>query len=270
MEFSFGLKGATTVVALAALWTLEGLVPMFEGRSRRISHGVANIVLGAINAGVTALFFASAILLATEAARSGNVGLLVLRDLPRWLEWTLAFLLIDLWQYLWHRMNHRVGWLWRFHQVHHADRELDASSALRFHTGEIVLSSVARLFVLPLLGVSLGQLLLYEAVLLPVILFHHGNVRLPRRLDRVLQWVLVTPWMHWVHHSRKQMETDSNYSSVLSVWDRVFRTHRRTENPRKLRLGLDGMARSEWGTLRGMLSMPFRRGPRSDREKDDD
>ena len=143
--------------------------------------------------------------------------------------------------------------------MHHADRELSASSGLRFHTGEIVLSSIARLAVLPLLGMTVAQVLVYEAVLLPVILFHHGNVGVPARADRWLRWLIVTPWMHWVHHSDYQPETDSNYSSVFSFWDRVFGSFRLVGDPRTLTLGLEEMERSDWATLPGMVAMPFRK-----------
>jgi sterol desaturase/sphingolipid hydroxylase (fatty acid hydroxylase superfamily) len=169
-----------------------------------------------------------------------------------------AVVLMDGWMYLWHRLNHRLPWLWRFHAVHHADAEMDATSAVRFHTGEIALSSVARLAVLPLLGLSVGQVLLYEALLLPVILFHHSNVRVPAALDRVLRLVIVTPWMHWVHHSEWRPETDSNFSSVLSVWDRLFGSFRLRERPGEIRLGLGMTDEHAWRTLPGMLAMPFR------------
>jgi sterol desaturase/sphingolipid hydroxylase (fatty acid hydroxylase superfamily) len=96
-------------------------------------------------------------------------------------------------------------------------------------------------------------------ILLPVILFHHSNVRVPRRLDNALRWLIVTPWMHWVHHSRWQPETDSNYASVLSIWDRLFGTFRLRADPRQIELGLDeDRNERQWRTLWGMLTRPFR------------
>ncbi len=256
---SFLAKPAAAAIALGVLWLLEGLVPMFEGRDRRTRHDAANVALGVFNAAVASFLFAGATLVVTQWADRHGIGLL------HWLGWSgawgfaAAFLLFDLWQYAWHRLNHRVGILWRFHAVHHADRDLSASSGLRFHTGEIVLSSTARLMVLPVLGITLPQLLLYEAVLLPVILFHHGNIKLPGSADRVLRWLIVTPWMHWVHHSVHQPETDSNYSSVFSFWDRLFGSFRLVDNPRLIGLGLRGTRHRDWATLTGMLAMPFHR-----------
>lgn len=260
-------KPIVAAAALALMWLLEGLIPMFEGRKDRVRHDAPNLVLGVANALIVSLIFAGATLIATEWARTNSFGVLRWLDISGIWAFALAFVLFDLWQYLWHRLNHRVPFLWRFHAVHHADRELSASSGLRFHTGEIVLSSSVRLLVLPLLGMTVGQVLVYEAVLLPVILFHHGNVGVPARADRWMRWLIVTPWMHWVHHSDYQPETDSNYSSVFSFWDRIFGSFRLVANPRSLTLGLDHTERSDWATLPGMLAMPFRRRRAQRRER---
>ncbi|MDE2981448.1 MAG: sterol desaturase family protein [Gemmatimonadota bacterium] len=258
-ESLFAYKPVLAAAALGAMWLLEGLIPMFEGRRERIRHDASNVALGIFNAVVASLIFAGATLVATEWARDNGFGLLHWLGVEGVWAFALGFVLFDMWQYFWHRLNHRIPFLWRFHAVHHADRELSASSGLRFHTGEIVLSSVARLAVLPLLGMTVGQVLLYEAVLLPIILFHHGNVGVPAGADRWLRWLIVTPWMHWVHHSDYQPETDSNYSSVFSFWDRIFGSFRLVADPRVLTLGLEDVERREWATLPGMAAMPFRR-----------
>lgn len=249
---------------LAVLWTVESLAPMFVGRRRRVSHIAANLSLAAINALIAAAF-AFAVLGVTEWARARSFGLMNLAPMPVWLHWLGALLLFDCWQYWWHRFNHRVPFLWRFHAIHHADAELDASSGVRFHTGEIVLSFLARLLVLPLIGITMTQLIVYETISLPVILFHHSNMRLPGRVDRALRWLIVTPWMHYVHHSRYQPETDSNYSSLLSVWDRLFASFRLRDDPASISLGLDNFKdERHWRRLPGMLAAPFRKRTRPD------
>ena len=252
-------QGRLVVAALvlAALWTAESVAPMFAGRHRRMSHIASNLGLAAINT-VVAAAFAFAILGVTEWARANGFGALRLTPLPAWLQWIAAILLFDCWQYWWHRINHRVPLLWRFHSVHHADAEMDASSGVRFHTVEMIFSFLARLAVLPLIGMTIPQLLVYEAVSLPIILFHHGNVRIPARLDRSLRWLIVTPWMHVVHHSRWKPETDSNYSSLLSVWDRIFGSFRLRANPQEISLGLDDWDARDWRRLPGMLFAPIR------------
>ncbi|MDZ4847713.1 MAG: sterol desaturase family protein [Pirellulaceae bacterium] len=172
----------------------------------------------------------------------------------------MGLVLIDLWMYGWHRLNHNVPLLWRFHAVHHSDREMDATSAVRFHTGEIFLSGSSRLLVLPVLGVTLPTLLIYELILLPVILFHHSNVRVSKSSDSLMRTIVVTPWMHWVHHSRVMKEANSNYGSVLSVWDRLFGSFNLRSNPREIELGLaEDASEKSWRTLRGMLIRPFRK-----------
>jgi sterol desaturase/sphingolipid hydroxylase (fatty acid hydroxylase superfamily) len=250
----------TAAIVLAALWTVEAIAPMFVGRSRRLTHIAANLGLAALNAGV-AYFFAFGILFVTEWARVQDFGLLRVVALPRWLNWLAALLLFDCWQYWWHRINHRVPLFWRFHAVHHSDAEMDASSGVRFHTIEMTFSFLARLIVLPLIGLTIPQLLVYEAISLPVILFHHSNLRVPGSIDRGLRWLIVTPWMHYVHHSRWQPETDSNYSSFLSIWDRIFGSFRLREKPQEISLGLDDWTEREWRGLRGMLVAPFRKMP---------
>lgn len=270
MTESFAAKPVAAALVLGLMWLLEGLAPMFEGRRDRVRHGASNVALGLANAAVVALAFAAATVAATEWARENSFGALRWLGIQGAAAAAAGFVLIDLWQYFWHRMNHASSFLWRFHAVHHADRELEASSGLRFHTGEIVLSSVARLAVLPILGVSIAHVLLYEAVLLPVVLFHHANVRLPEDADRRLRWLVVTPRMHWVHHSRHQPETDSNYSSVFSLWDRLFGSFRLSRDPGALRLGLADMRKRDWATLPGMLAMPFRRRGPARREREED
>lgn len=246
-------------LALILLWTAESLAP-FAKRSRRLSHGGANFALATLNVGLS-LLLGSLLIGVTELAHTHHFGLLAISTVPLWLTWILAFLLIDCWQYWWHRINHALPFLWRFHAVHHADAELDVSSGVRFHTGEIVFSFLARLLVLPLLGLTIPHLLLYEAISLPIILFHHSNLRLPTTLERTLRLLIVTPGMHLVHHSRRQPETDSNYASCLSIWDRLFRSFQQRERLEEIQPGLDGWTESQWRSLKGMLLAPFRKRP---------
>ena len=251
-------KQVLSVIFLALLWALESLLPMFENHKGRTGHYVVNLLLGFFNAFVVGFIFAASIAVNTHYAREHNFGLLNVLPLGTFWSWVLAILIFDMWQYWWHRINHRIPVLWRFHRVHHSDAEMDASSAVRFHTCEIILSSLMRLMILPLIGMSIEQLALYEAILLPVILFHHSNVRIPNKIDRWLRLVIVTPWIHWVHHSRWQPETDSNYSSLFSWWDRLFGSFRLRDDPSQIELGLDEYEKPEWGSLWGLLMIPFR------------
>ncbi|MFQ5538573.1 MAG: sterol desaturase family protein [Gemmatimonadota bacterium] len=253
-------------VWLALLWLAEATIPMVEGYEKRVPHALANLAIGILNAVVTSLLLAGGALAVTEWARVHGFGLLHMVRLPEVAMWIAAILLMDLWQYTWHRINHRIPLLWRFHAVHHSDAEMDATSGVRFHTVEILLSGVARLAVLPLLGLTIPQLALYETLALPVILFHHSNIRLAPTADRLLRAVIVTPAMHRVHHSRWQPETDSNYSSLFSFWDRFLGSFRLRDDPAEIALGLDGYEESEWRELPGMLRSPFRKRRRPGEE----
>lgn len=242
---------------LALLLALESWAPAASGRHHRFRHATRNLMLGLINSTMSALLAAPLIAGLSLWAESAGFGLLHLVQLPPATAAVAAILLFDCWMYLWHRANHEIGFLWRFHRVHHGDPEMDATTATRFHTGEILISSVLRLAVIPLLGITAGQLLVYEMLLLPVILFHHSNVRFPEKVDRWLRLVIVTPAIHRVHHSRLRLETDSNYSSIFSFWDRIANTFRLRRDGQPVNFGLDEYDEEAWQTMRGLLTMPF-------------
>jgi len=181
----------------------------------------------------------------------------------RWLGWpvelelVLAILVLDGWMYVWHRLNHGVGFLWRFHRVHHSELQMDVTSANRFHFGEIAISGFLRIPLIVLLGLSFGQLLAYETALFVVVQFHHANIRLPAAIERVLSRVIVTPGIHRIHHSDWQPETNSNYASLFSFWDRLFGTRRHHDPERKSKLGLAEFPDAATHTLAGMMEQPL-------------
>jgi sterol desaturase/sphingolipid hydroxylase (fatty acid hydroxylase superfamily) len=252
-----------TVVAscsLILLLALESWLPAAVDRHHRLRHIARNLTLGLLNAAVVALLAAPFIAQVAGWAEVSRFGLLRLLNVSPMVSIVAAILLFDAWMYLWHRANHELGFLWRFHRVHHSDPEMDATTATRFHTGEILISSALRLAVIPLLGMTIGQLLVYEMLLLPVILFHHSNVRFPERLDRRLRLIIVTPAIHRVHHSRLRIETDSNYSSIFSFWDRIAGTFRLRRDGRPVNFGLDEYDGEAWQRITGMLITPFASG----------
>ncbi|MEM6799738.1 MAG: sterol desaturase family protein, partial [Planctomycetota bacterium] len=250
-------------VTLGGLLVTEAVAPFFiEQRRdwrRLLRHDLRNLAIGGLNALCFSSLFAAAVLVLEYEVSMRGYGLLWLLDLPNQGRLAVGVVLFDLWMYWWHRMNHAVPFLWRFHRMHHSDPAMDASSAVRFHPGEIFLSGLARLIVLPLIGMPLMVLLVYEAILLPVILFHHANIRLPRWLDFGLfrAGLLVTPAMHRVHHSRVREETNSNYGSVLPLWDRLFGSLRVRRDVDQIALGLDDFADERNQTLNGMLTTPL-------------
>lgn len=256
------LHDARPIVSVALLVLLlawESWKPFYsfpKGRER-LGHGLRNFLLGVVNGLMGTLVFVGLWWLAADWSARHGFGLLHRLALPPVVEWVLAVLLLDVWTYLWHRMNHRIPFLWRFHRVHHSDPHMDVTTANRFHIGEIFMSSVLRVPLIVLLGVGIDQLALYELLMFAVVQFHHANISITEKWDRLLRCFIVTPFMHKVHHSRWQPETDSNYSSLLSVWDRVFRSFRHHENPATIRIGLDEYDLPDRQSLPGMLKTPW-------------
>jgi sterol desaturase/sphingolipid hydroxylase (fatty acid hydroxylase superfamily) len=242
---------------LILLFSLESWIPAAADRHRRLGHAARNLTMGLLNAVTIALLASPFIAKVALWADGSRFGLLPQMNLPPVLATIMAILLFDAWMYLWHRSNHELSFLWRFHRVHHSDPEMDATTAVRFHTGEILISSALRLAVIPLLGITIYQLLIYEILLLPVILLHHSNLRFPERLDAILRSIIVTPAVHRIHHSRLRVETDSNYSSVFSFWDRIAGTFRLRRNGRPVDFGLDEFDGEQWQRLTGLLTTPF-------------
>jgi sterol desaturase/sphingolipid hydroxylase (fatty acid hydroxylase superfamily) len=215
------------------------------------------MTLGLLNALVVALLAAPLITNVVGWAIESRFGLLNRLDLSPAIATVTAFLLFDGWLYLLHRANHKFGFLWRFHRVHHSDAEMDATTAVRFHTGEILISSALRLAVIPALGITLWQLLVYESLMAPVIMFHHSNVKFPEKADRPLRALIASPAMHRVHHSRMRFETDSNFSIIFSFWDRIGGTFRLRKDGRPVNFGLDEYDSEEWQRVSGLLTTPF-------------
>jgi sterol desaturase/sphingolipid hydroxylase (fatty acid hydroxylase superfamily) len=232
---------------------------------RRWVKGVRRRFLA--NAGVAVPTFAvlrlvlipAEVAVAYWAARH-EVGLLHLLSLPAWLHGVLAFLLLDYLLYVWHWLNHRVPFLWRFHNVHHTDLDLGVTTAFRFHFGEMLLSAIFRVAGVLLVGAGPVAVLVYEVAFEASVAFHHSNWRLPYRLERPLSWLIVTPRMHGIHHSIVRRETDSNYSNLFTVWDRLHRTIRLNVRQDEVTVGVPGYQEDDHDhTLLGLLTLPFRR-----------
>jgi sterol desaturase/sphingolipid hydroxylase (fatty acid hydroxylase superfamily) len=247
----------------ALLATLEVLAPRrvpAQPRSTRWFTNMSIMVLDtlALRALAIALPFL-AIGAAMDAGRMGW-GLFNALDWPLWVEVVLAILILDLAIWAQHLVTHKVPMLWRFHRVHHADRDFDVTTALRFHPVEILASMLLKIGLVYLLGPAALAVLLFEIILNGTAMFNHSNLRLPLWLDRAVRLILVTPDMHRVHHSIHRHEHDSNYGFALSVWDRIFRTYRP-----KPEAGQDLMTVGlEWqderpSRLGWALMLPFRR-----------
>lgn len=184
-----------------------------------------NVGLMGLNFAVVRIFSAGGAILVADYSQEHGLGLFNTLSLSQWLTVGLSLVLLDLAIYFQHRVFHKVPLFWRIHRVHHSDIGFDASTAVRFHPVEILLSMYYKMIIVLAFGISAGSVVVFEIILNGCALFNHGNVRIPKPWDKRFRWVLITPDMHRIHHSTKRSETDSNYGFSVSWWDRLFRTY---------------------------------------------
>jgi sterol desaturase/sphingolipid hydroxylase (fatty acid hydroxylase superfamily) len=244
-------------IALVVIFALEGLFPHYRGRTARVKHALPHVLTAILNGLLTRFVLAGVTIKVIDWAEGNSWGLTHMLSLSLNTETVMVFVLFDIWMYFWHMANHRIAFLWRFHRAHHADIEMDTTTALRFHPGELVLSTFIRLPVVTLLGMSFAQLVLFEVLLNLSTLFHHSNLAVSEKWDRLIRTVMVTPNMHRVHHSVERVETNSNFTSLLSVWDRLYRTFGTRGDTRTITIGLPEYRAQRWQQLWGFLITPF-------------
>lgn len=245
---------------LVLMMTLERLLPR-----RKLEHPVLHrwrtnlsmIVIATV--AVRLLLPVTSIGMATIVNDRGW-GLFLVLDWPTLVEMVAAVLILDFAIYLQHVASHRFSILWRFHQVHHADPDFDATTGIRFHPVEILLSMLYKFILIILLGPSVLAVILFEIVLNATAVFNHANVRIPLGLDRLIRLLIVTPDVHRIHHSVIRNEQDSNYGFNLTIWDRLCGTW--TEQPQyshsAMQIGLDNYPGNDPTILRWGLMLPFR------------
>lgn len=228
VETSLGMWG---LLIPAALFCLLAIAEMLWPRRRlvlgRYPRWITHAAFFAANAALGRLLAFIVIVGSAAAwAEQAQFGLFHLTPWPWWAEAVLAFIILDFAVWLQHVILHHSPLLWRMHKVHHSDRDLDASSALRFHPFELILSTFYKSAWVALLGVPVLVALLFELWLNANALFNHSNIRLPAKIDRLLRPFLVTPGMHFVHHSVVIAEQNTNFGFALSCWDRIFGLYR--------------------------------------------
>lgn len=212
------------VLAALIVWEFAG--PRRARQIGRLSRWPGNLALVALNTLLVRLVFPLGAAGAALWAEGAGVGLFNVVALPGWVTFLLSLLVLDLVIYAQHVAFHRVPVLWRMHRVHHADLDVDATTGVRFHPAEIVLSMAIKVAVVAALGAPALAVIVFEIVLNATSMFNHANVAIPERADRVVRTLLVTPDMHRIHHSVHREETDSNFGFNVPWWDRLFRTYR--------------------------------------------
>ncbi len=244
---------------LAALFVVERFFPLRRARAPLVTRLI-------LNGAISGLAFLTAMVVVRPSAMRAlgwatreSFGLVHVVPAPPWARAVVGFVLLDLSFYYWHVLNHRLPFLWRFHNVHHMDPDLDVSTGFRFHFGEVLMSTVFRVTQVTVTGVSFSTFAAYELAFQANTLFHHSNVRLPIRVERLLNTVLVTPRMHGVHHSQVRGETNSNFGVVFRWWDALHRSIRLNVPQSQIVIGVAGYARPDDNRFLHALTLPFRR-----------
>ncbi len=258
-RFSSWLLPALTLSVAAAVLIAERRSPQRRRTQTEPARTVRNLVLGALSMAVVSTVERPLVERLAQRAAVRRQGLVQRVPGPAWLRDALAFLAMDYTIYLWHVLTHKVPALWRLHLVHHVDLDMDASTALRFHAADMLVSVPWRAAQVALVGASPRALRLWQAFFFASVLFHHSNLRLPPGWDRRLARVFTTPGMHGVHHSTVRSETDSNWSSGLSLWDHLHRTFRHDVALGRIEVGVPGYRDPAEIRLRPSLALPFTR-----------
>lgn len=257
------IVGVWIVLALA----IEQWRPAAPAPLGLAGYGVAwfarwgrNLGFFALNGALSALFVLPVTVAAALAAPWSRADLLGAAfpagTFPNWAWLPLDIVLLDFWIYWWHRANHEWRFLWRFHEVHHRDRHLDVTTALRFHFGEVALAACARAVVIMAFAIPLTSVIAFEILVIVATVFHHANWRIPPALEAALARLIITPSRHWVHHHKVQADTDSTYGTIFSIWDRLLGTTTPTRRAPLMPLGVEGKAELP---LIALLAAPVRR-----------
>ena len=253
LRFSIGLAPG----AFGILVWLERRRPLRRAVEPKRARLVRNLAVAAASGVVVLALERPALAPLATLVAERRLGLLHIATLPAWLEVALAVVLMDYTLYVWHVLTHRIPWLWRMHVVHHVDLDMDASTALRFHAAEIAVSIVWRAGQVIVIGVSPLAFGVWQTALLLSTMFHHANLRLPLDLERRLVRVVVTPRMHGIHHSTVRTETDANWSTIFTLWDRLHGTLRLNVPQDAVTIGVPAYRAAREVGLGRLLAMPF-------------
>jgi sterol desaturase/sphingolipid hydroxylase (fatty acid hydroxylase superfamily) len=241
------------------LFVLEGRFQLRKRVQTRWKRVVINFIVSIPAFALLRVAFIPVMIWLAVSNQTWRIGLNYLFAAPVAVKFIISFLLLDYSNYIWHILLHKLPVLWRFHLVHHTDLDLDVTTAFRFHFGEMIGSIIFRGAAIILIGVSPVMVLIYEIAFEAATQFHHSNIRLPFRLEKLLNYVIVTPRMHGIHHSVIRNETDSNYSIIFSFWDRVHKTVRLNVQQHQIVIGVPSYADERELTIGKLLALPFKK-----------
>jgi len=249
-----GWLGIGGLVLLLILESVQPFRPPVDSRWRRY---LINLFIAGSNALLLSVLLGGLMVAAYQSFELHRAGLLHQLGIGSWWNVGLTIVVLDGVTYVWHRAYHGVPVMWRMHRVHHSDRDVDVTTAGRFHLTEMGLSALFRLGVIALWGADLAAVVLFEIIFGLLNQLEHSNLRIPEPFETWLRWVLVTPDMHRIHHSKQLSHTNSNYATIFSWWDRLLGTYRFGADQRTLVLGLPEYQRPSDVTLGKVLALPF-------------
>jgi sterol desaturase/sphingolipid hydroxylase (fatty acid hydroxylase superfamily) len=246
-----------SIISLVILW--EFIQPKRKLSQNKAKRWFNNISLVAMDSLIVRLLLPLGAVGVASWAEQNQIGLLQLLHWNETIGIILAMVLLDMIIYWQHRFFHKIPVLWRLHQVHHADRDIDVSTGLRFHPIEILISMLIKFAAILLLGAPVIAVVLFEVILNGMAMFNHGNLKLPKTLDSLLRIMIVTPDMHRVHHSILKHETNSNYGFNISLWDRFFDSYHAQPDlgHHNMVIGLEQYQNEPTHSILWMLRLPF-------------
>ena len=245
---------------IVLFWILEGIIPLYSFNYKKGRHAFLNLLFTTTTA-IIGFGFAFLLLKSTEIVNEFQFGFIHFFELPLFVEVIISLLILDLvGAYLVHFVEHKVPWMWKFHVIHHSDKNVDVTTGLRHHPGETVFRILFTILGVYVSGASIGIVMLYQS--LSVLFAHltHANISLPQNLDRIISYLFVTPNMHKVHHHYKQPLTDSNYGNIFSIWDRIFGTYTFVNDSKSLTYGIDTHINDrKIDSFTNLLLIPFKK-----------
>lgn len=247
----------TLAIIYSSLLLIEYKKPLRKPVRRLMDRWIVNFAFTILVYFSAKVFIVPVVQFTINLTLSHDFGLLSFFPSNTLIQFLLGFMLMDLTFYYWHRLNHEIPLLWRFHNVHHADPDLDVTTSMRFHVVEIAYSSAFRLIQLAFIGIDPLTFLCYEFIFQASTYFQHSNTRLPLSLEQVLNKVIVTPRMHGIHHSNYMDETNRNYGVVFSFWDRLHKTIKLNVFQNSITIGVPAYLQKKDNKIIHLLLMPF-------------
>lgn len=251
------LRGLISWGGFVLFLFFEVVRPYRQPSVSKMKRLMTNISLTVLNSAILSLIFAAATINTAMHVSGNRLGLLNIISLPLWAKVFLTVLFMDFMLYAWHLLNHEIPFFWRFHRVHHSDLNMDVSTATRFHIGELSLSAVIKIGLIYFIGADLVSVIIFESLLVLTAQFQHSSLKVPESFEKVFWIFFVPPSMHRIHHSVKIHERDTNYGTILSVWDRLLGTLLKDIEQEKIIIGLGPYREPEKLGLPHLLLMPF-------------